>query len=67
MLKGKKLDLPEEKTGTRKLVGTFNVPPALCLGDVFNDKLMLDARHRGKQVPAGTYKVDDKTRLCAPG
>ena len=67
MPKAKKLDLPEENPLTRRLTGTFTVPPALCLGDVFNDKLVLDARHRGKQVMCGTYKVDERSRLCAPG
>jgi hypothetical protein len=67
MPKAKRLELPEENPGTRRLTGTFNVPPALCLGDAFNDKLVLDARHRGKQVMCGVYKVDEKSRLCAPG
>ena len=67
MPKAKKLELTEENPGTRKLTGTFTVPPPLCLGDAFNDKLVLDARHLGKQVLCGVYKIDEKSRLCAPG
>ena len=63
----KKIDAPEENPGTKRITGTFSAPPPLCINDVFSDRRNLDARHKGKQILGGVYKVDEKTRLCAPG
>mmetsp|Transcript_17354 Transcript_17354/g.42419 ORF Transcript_17354/g.42419 Transcript_17354/m.42419 type:complete len:274 (-) Transcript_17354:179-1000(-) len=63
----KKIEAPEENPGTRKLVGVFTSPPPLCLGEPYNDKRMIDGRHRGKGLSAGFFKADEKTRQCAPG
>eukprot|EP00285_Hemiselmis_virescens_P013535 CAMPEP_0173391176 /NCGR_PEP_ID=MMETSP1356-20130122/17634_1 /TAXON_ID=77927 ORGANISM="Hemiselmis virescens, Strain PCC157" /NCGR_SAMPLE_ID=MMETSP1356 /ASSEMBLY_ACC=CAM_ASM_000847 /LENGTH=254 /DNA_ID=CAMNT_0014348747 /DNA_START=188 /DNA_END=948 /DNA_ORIENTATION=- len=64
---GKKLEAPEENPGTRKLVGAFTAPPPLCIGEPYNDRRVVDGRSKGKGLAAGTFKADEKTRLCAPG
>mmetsp|Transcript_41371 Transcript_41371/g.130206 ORF Transcript_41371/g.130206 Transcript_41371/m.130206 type:complete len:222 (-) Transcript_41371:486-1151(-) len=64
---GKKIEYPEENPGTKKLTGTFTVPPPLCIGEPFNDKRIMDGRYKGKAFGAGYFKSDERTRVCAPG
>eukprot|EP00284_Hemiselmis_tepida_P016794 CAMPEP_0174928658 /NCGR_PEP_ID=MMETSP1355-20121228/25101_1 /TAXON_ID=464990 /ORGANISM="Hemiselmis tepida, Strain CCMP443" /LENGTH=262 /DNA_ID=CAMNT_0016174825 /DNA_START=142 /DNA_END=926 /DNA_ORIENTATION=- len=64
---GKKLEAPEENPGTRKLIGAFSAPPPQCIGEPYNDRRIVDGRSKGKGLAAGTFKTDEKTRLCAPG
>eukprot|EP00286_Rhodomonas_abbreviata_P014122 CAMPEP_0181338910 /NCGR_PEP_ID=MMETSP1101-20121128/28920_1 /TAXON_ID=46948 /ORGANISM="Rhodomonas abbreviata, Strain Caron Lab Isolate" /LENGTH=258 /DNA_ID=CAMNT_0023449735 /DNA_START=378 /DNA_END=1155 /DNA_ORIENTATION=- len=59
----KKIDVPVEEPGTKKLVGVFIIVPWRAN----NDKRIVDGRERGKHFSAGSYKTDEKTRLCAPG
>eukprot|EP00283_Hemiselmis_rufescens_P027161 CAMPEP_0173468830 /NCGR_PEP_ID=MMETSP1357-20121228/77049_1 /TAXON_ID=77926 /ORGANISM="Hemiselmis rufescens, Strain PCC563" /LENGTH=270 /DNA_ID=CAMNT_0014437053 /DNA_START=159 /DNA_END=968 /DNA_ORIENTATION=+ len=64
---GKKLEAPEENPGTRKLIGAFSAPPPQCIGEPYNDHRIVDGRSKGKGLAAGTFKADERTRLCAPG
>mmetsp|Transcript_10145 Transcript_10145/g.24822 ORF Transcript_10145/g.24822 Transcript_10145/m.24822 type:complete len:283 (-) Transcript_10145:124-972(-) len=63
----KKLDAPEENPGTRKLIGVFTAPPPGCIGEPFNDKRIVDPRHKGKGIASGRYRADGRTEVCAPG
>ena len=66
-MKGKKLEAPEENPGTRKLIGVFTAPPPGCIGEPFNDRMIVDPRHKGKGVSSGRYRADGRTDVCAPG